>query len=138
MAQQPPPPPAGPPADYFMTPPPGDAAAALGAPPDGAGFALPQAQPGYQAAPYYGPAPAAAGVGVGLISQFTGAALTSCVLGVVTVVVPFVFGYVFYVLPIAGILAGLRAIQRGKVIGGAAGIGLNVVGGLITVIALKL
>lgn len=129
MATQPPPPPAGPPADYFMTPPP---------PPGAVPYAVPPEQAGYQPAwnqPAYGAM--GAGVGLGLMSQFTGAALSSCVVGLISIIVPFAFGYVFYILPIAGILAGARAIMRGKVIGGAAGIGLNVIGGLITVIALK-
>ena len=78
-----------------------------------------------------------AGVGLGLMSQFTGTALTSCIVGVITIIIPFAFGYVFYILPIAGILAGVRAIMRGKMIGGAVGIALNVIGGLITLIALK-
>jgi len=120
-----------------MTPP-----AGVAPPPDSAGFAMPPGQvpyqpPAYQVPPGYAPAAVGAGLGLGLVSQFTGAALTSCVFGLITVIVPFVFGTVFYILPIAGILAGLRAIQRGKVIGGATGIGLNVLGGVITVIALK-
>jgi hypothetical protein len=124
----------GPPPDYFMTPPSPDAAAA-----SGAGFAMPTQvpppAPAWQS-PYV-PAAAGVGMGVGLMSQFSGVALSSCVLGVVTVLVPLFFGYVFYILPIAGILAGARAIMRGKVIGGSVGIGLNVIGGLITIIALR-
>lgn len=133
MAQQPPPAPAGPPADYYMSPP---VSAPL--PPAAAGYAMPVEQAPYQMPPQYAaPGAVGAGVGLGLLSQFSGAALTSCAIGVITVIVPFALGYVFYVLPIAGVLSGLRAIQRGKVIGGAAGIALNVLGGLITLIALK-
>lgn len=87
--------------------------------------------------PAYPPAAIGAGVGLGLLSQFTGTALSSCIVGLITIIVPFAFGYAFYILPIAGILSGLRAIQRGKVIGGATGIGLNLIGGLITIIALR-
>lgn len=86
--------------------------------------------------PSYAPAAVGAGVGLGIVSQFTGTALTSCIVGLITIIVPFAFGYAFYILPIAGVLSGLRAIQRGKLIGGATGIGLNLVGGVITIIAL--
>lgn len=125
------PPPAGPPADYFMTPP-----SAASAPPAAVPYAIPSEQPPYQA-PAYAPAAVGAGIGLGVLSQFTGSALSSCVIGVITIIIPLAFGYVFYVLPIAGVLAGLRAIQRGKLIGGAAGIGLNLIGGLITFVALR-
>lgn len=125
------PPPAGPPADYFMTPPSSEPA-----PPAAVPYAMPPGQPPYQV-PAYAPAAVGAGVGLGLLSQFTGAALSSCIVGLIAIIVPFAFGYVFYVLPIVGVLAGLRAIQRGKLIGGAVGIGLNVTGGLITFIALR-
>lgn len=126
MAQQPPPPPmAGPPADYFMTP-----TAADPSPPSPAP-AWAQQGPGYV------PAPVSAGAyGFGILSQFTGAAGVACLLGLLTIVIPFALNRVFYVTPIVGILTGVRAIQRGKLIGGAVGIGLNAVGALITVIAL--
>lgn len=141
QAPPPPPPPVGPPADYFMTPPPASGQLPESVP----GFALPQPQqpqqpPVYQPPAWqsggYAPAAVGVGAGLGLMSQFTGTALSSCIVGLITIVVPLAFGYAFYILPIAGILSGLRAIQRGKVIGGATGIGLNLVGGLITFIAL--
>ncbi len=140
MADQVPHPPVGPPADYFMTPPP--SAAPQYAPqyppaPPAPGFAMPPEQAQWQAQPGYAPVAVGAGVGFGLASQFSGAALSSCVVGLITIIVPFAFGWVFYVLPIAGILAGLRALQRGKLVGGAVGIGLNLIGGLVTIIALK-
>lgn len=104
--------------------------------------AAPQPQ-GVPAAPWagqpvpYAPAAVGAGLGLGLMSQFTGTALSSCIVGVITIVIPLAFGYVFYVLPVLGILAGVRAIMRGKMIGGGVGIALNLVGGLVTLIALK-
>lgn len=144
MASQPPPPPSGPPADYFMTPPgagaPPPAAVPYAMPPDQAGappYGLSTPQPAWQQPAPYAPVAVGAGVGLGVLSQFTGTALSSCIVGLVTIIIPFAFGYVFYILPIVGILAGVRAIMRGKVIGGGVGIALNVIGGLVTLIALK-
>jgi hypothetical protein len=78
----------------------------------------------------------AVGGGVFAISQFTGAAGWSILLGLVTIVVPFLFNRVFFFLPIIGLLSAVQAIRRGKVIGGVIGIVLNVIGGIITLIAL--
>ena len=78
-----------------------------------------------------------AGMGaVGILSQFSGSALWGCILGVATIVAPFVFGYVFFFLPIVGLLAGFRAIRAGKPIAGTVAIVLNAIGGLITVASL--
>ncbi|HEY3086173.1 MAG TPA: hypothetical protein VGK28_12030 [Candidatus Dormibacteraeota bacterium] len=70
----------------------------------------------------------------GLISQFTGNAGWSLLLGVVTIAVPLIFDRVFFFLPIIGFIAGILAIRRGQLIGGIVGIVLNAVGGLLTLV----
>ena len=77
---------------------------------------------------------ATAGAGIAVMSQFRGSALWSIVLGVVSIVVPFVLGYVFFFLPFVGIYYGIRAIRRGQVAGGIIGIFLCCIGGLITIL----
>lgn len=72
----------------------------------------------------------------GILSQFTGSALWACIVGVITIIVPFAFGRVFFFLPIIGVITGFRAIQQGKLIGGIAGIVLSAIGGVITLIAI--
>lgn len=142
MPDQLPPALAGPPADYFMPQP-------VETPPDAAGFAMPPPPPGvYQPTPDYQPVPgyqpmpgyvpaAAAGFGAAsLISQFSGAAGAACLVGLITIIVPFVAGRVFFFLPIVGVISGIRAITQGRVIGGVVGIVLNVIGGLITIFAI--
>jgi hypothetical protein len=79
-----------------------------------------------------GPAPA----GASILRQFTGTALVGILLGLATVIVPLVWGYVFYVLPIAGFLAGIAAIRRGQLIGGIVGVVLNAMGAVLTLIGL--
>lgn len=99
-----------------------------------AGYAMPTAYPQWQQASQPG---IGAGMGaVGILSQFSGSALWGCILGVATIVAPFVFGYVFFFLPIVGLLAGFRAIRAGKPIAGTVAIVLNAIGGLITVASL--
>lgn len=130
----PPPPPQGAPppayhqaaapvADYTYQPPP------VSQPPVG----YPQQ---WQAQPWQQPQPPSIGMGmgaVGILSQFSGAALWGCIIGLATVVAPLFFGYVFFFLPIVGLLAGFRAIRAGKPIGGAVAIVLSAIGGLLTV-----
>jgi hypothetical protein len=79
---------------------------------------------------------AAAGAGVGLMSQFSGDALWSIGLGLVSIVVPFFLGRVFYFLPLIGIFYGIRAVTRGRMIGGIVGIVLSVIGGIVSLIGL--
>jgi hypothetical protein len=78
---------------------------------------------------------AAAGAGVGFMSQFSGDALWSIILGLVSIVVPLFANHVFYFLALIGLFYGIRAIQRGRLIGGIVGIVLCVIGGLITAIS---
>jgi len=71
-----------------------------------------------------------------IVSQVRGIAGVGILLGLATVIVPLAFGYVFYVLPIAGFLAGVAAIRRGQLIGGIIGIVLNAMGGILTLVGL--
>jgi hypothetical protein len=80
-------------------------------------------------------APASSG-GVNLMYQFSGVAGWSVLLGVASIAVPFLFNRVFFFLPLIGLIAGVRAVMRARMIGGITGIVLNVVGGLITILAL--
>ena len=146
----PPPPPPGTPPPAFQ-PPPGYAMPPGYQPPPS--YQPPQAL--YQPAPGYAPtsgyvpptagyAPAVYGAaaGVSLMSQFSGIALWSIILGAVSVGVP-IMTYMstggtvtfFYVLPIVGLIRGFTAFSRGQVIGGLLGMGLNAVGGLISLFA---
>jgi hypothetical protein len=126
----PPPPPGGIPSPAYQSP----------------SSPLPDYQPPAVAQPPVGypqnwqPAPAAAvGAGwgaAGVLSQFSGSAAWACGVGLVTIIVPFAFGRVFFFLPIVGIIYGFRAIQRGKLIGGITGIVLSAIGGIVTLIGL--
>jgi hypothetical protein len=78
---------------------------------------------------------AAVGAGGGLISQFGGAAAWSIGLGLVSIVVPLVSSFYFPIMPIIGALNGVRAIQRGRLIGGIIGLVLNAIGGIISLLA---
>jgi hypothetical protein len=66
----------------------------------------------------------------------------SIILGLVSVGVPLATGlmgnggaYFFYILPIFGFIRGVQAATRGQVIGGVVGIVLNILGGLMSLIA---
>lgn len=142
-----PPPPPGYPAQQpsEMPPPPGAALPPQSAyqPPPGApspsAFAPPPA--GY---PHQGPlSPMSGALGMAGLSlaQFRGVAGTSVLLGVIGIAVPLLTtlvlsggGFFFYVLPIFGLIAGVRAVMRGLVIGGAVGIVLNVIAGFISLL----
>lgn len=86
-------------------------------------------------APYAQPS-SGLGTGAGILSQFTGSAAWAIGFGLLTIIVPFTLGRVFYVTPIVAFLAGIRAVRAGKVIGGIVGMVLSAIGGLITIIAL--
>jgi hypothetical protein len=80
--------------------------------------------------------------GAGIMSQFTGMALWSVILGLLSVGVPILTGLTgghivyFYIIPIFGLIRGIQAVTRGLVIGGTVGIVLNVIGGLISLFLL--
>src|SRR2546423_2556038 len=128
-----PPPPPQPPQDPLPPPPP---------PPETGAYQPPPSPPPGTYQPPGTPPPVlptrmAAGGTAGLISQFTGSAGWACLVGVVCIVVPFVFNRVFFFLPIIGLILALQAIFRSKqMIGGIVGIVLNVIGGIVTLIRL--
>jgi uncharacterized membrane protein len=78
---------------------------------------------------------AAAGGGVSLMSQFRGPALWSIIAGILSIFVPFFANFYFYLLPAVGLYYGVRAFQRGLVIGGIVGVVLNILGGLVSLIS---
>ena len=78
---------------------------------------------------------AAVGVGGLSLQQFGGAAAWSIGFGLVSIIVPIVSNFYFPIMPIIGLINGVRAITRGRVIGGVVGICLNIVGGLVALIA---
>lgn len=90
-----------------------------------------------QQQPAYAPQPAVVGGAMagGLIYQLGGPAAWSIGFGLVSIIVPFATNYYFPILPIAGAISAIRAIQRGRVIGGIIGIAVNVVGGLVSLLA---
>lgn len=77
----------------------------------------------------------------GLAFQFGGAAGWSIGFGVASILLPIISSlttggtYYFIVLPLFGIYRGLIAIRVGRVGGGVAGIALNVLGGLLSLLA---
>jgi hypothetical protein len=78
--------------------------------------------------------PMAAG-GAAILYQLGGPAAWSIGFGLVSIVVPLVTDYYFPILPIAGGLGAIQAIRRGRVIGGVIGIVLNLIGGLVSLLA---
>ena len=70
-----------------------------------------------------------------LMQQFGGPAAWSIGLGVVGIVVPLFFSFYFPLLPIFGFISGIRAIMRGRLIGGIVGIVVNALAGLVALVA---
>ena len=136
MADIPPPPP--PPADAPPPPPPPMPPAGSAPPPyQPPQGSYPPASPGYMPQPI---APTS-GSGLNLGMQFMGAR-SSIIVGVIGVFVPILWAilfsgsvFYFYVLPIFGVIYGIRAMTRGFVIGGAIGLVLNIAAGLISLTA---
>jgi hypothetical protein len=67
--------------------------------------------------------------------QFGGPAAYSVIVGLLGIGLPLFAGYYFRVLPLFGILSGVRAIMRGRVLGGAVGIAVNVLAGLLSLVS---
>src|SRR5258708_32398864 len=91
-------------------------------------YTPPRGAPGYVPPTGYSPVQ----TGAGIMSQFTGQALWSVILGVLSVGVPILTGLTsnghivyFYIIPIFGFIRGIQAVTRGQVIGGIVGIVLN-------------
>jgi len=74
--------------------------------------------------------------GGAMSGQFSGPALWSIVVGVLGIGLPFFTPFYFRILPIAGVITGVRAIMSGRLIGGGIGIGLNVIAGIFSLIAM--
>ena len=104
------------------------------------GYAPPP-QPGYQGQmPPSVPIIAAAG-GLSIGTQLL-AARSSIIVGVIGIFVPIITEIVtggtvfyFYILPIFGLIYGIRAMTRGAVIGGGIGVVLNLVAGLVSLVS---
>jgi hypothetical protein len=144
----PPPPPSVPPPAYGAPPPPPP----IYTPPPPTlpkGYTLP---PGYQgpiapdyAQPYQGypqpygqyqqqvnPGGMVFGSTSALGYQFGGRAIYAIIAGLITIIAPFAFGIYFIGLPIIGIVTAIRAITAGRLMGGVLGLGLSVVGGIVS------
>ena len=84
----------------------------------------------------------AAGAGLGIGAQIV-VARSSIIVGVVGIIVPVIWSIVtggssvfyFYILPVFGLIYGVRAMTRGAVIGGGIGVALNVVAGLVSLVS---
>jgi hypothetical protein len=97
---------------------------------------MPPGSPGYIAPPI---GPSAGGINIG--RQIAGAGWSIGV-GAAGILLPivsaFILGgtvYYFYILPVFGVINGVRAMTRGFVIGGVIGIVLNVIAGLVSLLA---
>ena len=77
----------------------------------------------------------AAGGGLTLMQQFSGAAAWSIGFGIVGIIAPIFFNFFFPLAPIIGFINAIRAIQRGRLIGGIVGIVVNALAGLVTLVA---
>jgi hypothetical protein len=95
----------------------------------------PAGQPPYVAQQPFPTAGAVAGGTGALLYQLGGPAAWSIGFGLVSIIVPFATNYYFPILPIAGGISAIRAIQRGRLIGGVIGIVVNVIGGLVSLLA---
>jgi len=133
MADIPPPPP---PSNPNPPPPPGYAPPPYQPPPLQPGMAPPPGSPGYMPQPI---TPTTGGINLG--AQFIGAGWSIGV-GLAGILLPIISAFIlsgsifyFYVLPIFGVIYGVRAIGRGFVIGGIVGIVLNVIAGFISLTA---
>ena len=98
-------------------------------------YAQPYAQQAWSQYPQpINPGAVAFGSASAIMYQFGGPAAYSIVVGVLGIALPFVAGYYFRVLPIFGIISGARAMMRGRLLGGAVGIGVNVLAGIVSLI----
>src|SRR5260370_23465083 len=102
-------------------------------PPSAQGYGMPSGAEGYGNVPPAGYPQARPGIS--LTSQFTGIAMWSIILGILSVGVPIATGLmgngsitVFYILPIFGFIRGGQAVTRGQMIGGNVRIVPNILG----------
>jgi len=73
--------------------------------------------------------------GAGLMYQLGGPAAWSIGFGVASIAAPLFTSFYFPIMPIFGFLNAVRAFQRGRVIGGAVGVVLNILGGIMSLVA---
>jgi hypothetical protein len=73
--------------------------------------------------------------GISFAHQFGGAAACSMGLGLVAIVVPLMSNFYFPILPVFGVINAIRAIRNGRLAGGVIGIVLNLLGGLVSLLA---
>jgi len=104
------------------------------------GYAPPP-QPGYQGQMPPGVPIIAAAGGLSIGTQLL-AARSSIIVGVIGIFVPIITEIVtggtvfyFYILPIFGLIYGIRAMTRGAVIGGGIGVVLNLVAGVVSLVS---
>jgi hypothetical protein len=104
------------------------------------GYAPPP-QPGYQGQMPPGMPVIAAAGGLAIGAQIV-VARSSIIVGVIGIFVPIVTAMVtggtifyFYILPVFGLIYGIRAMTRGAVIGGGIGVALNVIAGLVSLVS---
>jgi hypothetical protein len=64
--------------------------------------------------------------------QFGGPAAWSIGFGLVAIATPFVSSVYFKFVPVVGIVSGIRALMRGRIIGGSIGLALNVVAAVVS------
>ncbi len=109
-------------------------------PPPGPPASIPPPRPATAAPAPIRPVAAAGGL-VGIGAQLI-AAGWSIGVGVAGILLPIVSAlilggnvYYFYILPVFGLVSGVRAVSRGYVIGGGIGIALNVLAGLASLTA---
>jgi hypothetical protein len=81
------------------------------------------------------PVAVAAAGRISLGQQFGGAAAWSIGFGIISIAVPLFSTFYFPIMPIIGFINAVRAIQRGRLIGGIVGMVLNAIGGVIALIA---
>jgi hypothetical protein len=93
----------------------------------------PQTPP--QAVPQPVPHPMARPATSGLAFQFGGAAIWSIGFGLAAILAPIFTSIYFPVLPIFGFLNAYRALRVGRTAGGIVGIVLNILGGIMSLVA---
>lgn len=71
----------------------------------------------------------------GLAYQLSGDALWSILLGSASVVLPLFTSFYFPILPLFGLWRGLLAVRGGRVVGGAIGLTVSILGCLASLIA---
>lgn len=70
-----------------------------------------------------------------LAFQFGGSAAWSIGFGLVAIITPFMSSFYFKFVPAVGIISGVRALMRGRLIGGGIGLALNVIAALVSLMA---